>query len=399
MPKVPRTPARPLIEEVTEYLEFTGTTAAFASAKAEVLVRKAYLTRARINFGYTEVKAPISGRVGRNLVDVGNLVGQGETTLLTDITTYDPMYVYFVVNERDLLRVMSISRKEDDDEGRAGKRDPTPLELGLANDTGYPHSGVSDFAESQVDPDTGTFRVRGVFDNPGDQPVLFPGLFARIRVPIAKRPDMPLATGRAIGFDQSGQYVLVVSAENVIEKRSVALGSTVDGLQVVESGVEANDLVVVNGLQRAREGIEVAADEVDMATLSASAIEAAAEADEVADEEASARKEGPQVGDEVPPSGASDDGDLLDRRIHAAGRSRGRRRGQPSGRRHSCGRGHGRGNAHVSLVHARVLPCDAAVERVPKARRRGNRCRPATKTETHARHLASWHRRRNSTEF
>lgn len=251
----------------------------FASAKAEVLVRKANLTRARINLGYTELKAPISGRVGRNLVDVGNLVGQGETTLLTDITTYDPIYVYFDVNERDLLRVMSISRNEDADDGRAGKREPTPLELGLANETGYPHSGVTDFAESQVDPDTGTLRVRGVFDNPGRQPLLFPGLFARIRVPIAKRPDMPLVTGRAIGFDQSGQYVLVVNAENVVEKRSVALGSTVDGLQVVESGVEANDLVVVNGLQRAREGIEVEADEVDMATLAASAIEAAAEAD------------------------------------------------------------------------------------------------------------------------
>ncbi len=272
----------------------------FSSAKAEILVRKANLKRDQINLGYTEVKAPISGRVGRNLVDVSNLVGQGETTILTDITTYDPIYVYFEVNERDLLRVMSMNRKQDADEGRAGKRPPSPLELGLANETGYPHSGITDFSSSQVDPDTGTLRVRGIFDNPGQLPLLLPGLFARIRAPIAKRPDMPLVTERAIGFDQSGQYVLVVSAEKVVEKRSVTLGPTVDGLRVVESGVEADELVVVNGLQRAREGVEVEAEQVDMATLTASAIEGAIDVDE----EARAQKKGLELSDQLPMSGA-----------------------------------------------------------------------------------------------
>jgi RND family efflux transporter MFP subunit len=247
----------------------------FLSAQAQVLVQDANLTRARINLGYTEVKAPISGRAGRNFVDVGNLVGQAETTILTDITTYDPMYAYFDVNERDLLRVMLMNRDEDADEGPAGKREPTPLDLGLANETGFPHKGVTDFAESEVDPDTGTLRVRGVFANPGKQPRLLPGLFARIRLPIATRANVPLVTERAVGFDQSGQYVLVVDAENVVEKRSVELGPIVDGLMVVESGVDAGERVVVNGLQRAREGIEVEAQEVDMATLSSSAIEAA----------------------------------------------------------------------------------------------------------------------------
>lgn len=377
LPKV--TVAQPLIQEVTEYLEFTGTTAAYAqvevparvpgvltsmhfepgthvnegdllftidpedyqalvkaaeaelvqaeareietgktlersetlaergnvsqakvdeaqadhsSAKAEVLVRRANLTRARINLGYTEVTAPISGRVGRNLVDVGNLVGQSETTILTDITTYDPIYVYFDVNERDLLRVIEMSREQDDLAGDAGKRDPTPLELGLANETGYPHKGITDFAESQVDPDTGTLRVRGVFDNPGREPILLPGLFARVRVPIAERPDTPLVSERAVGFDQSGQYVMVVNGENVVEKRSVELGITVDGLYVVESGVQAGDRIVVNGLQRAREGVEVEAEETDMATLSASAIQGAVNADEAA----SAQEEDPGTG-------------------------------------------------------------------------------------------------------
>ncbi len=243
----------------------------FLSAKAEVLIRKANLTSAKIDLGYTEVTAPISGRVGRNLVDVGNLVGQGETTLLTDITTYDPIYVYFDLNERDLLRVMSMNLDKGDDEGRAGKRKSRLLELGLANETGYPHKGFSDFAESQVDPETGTLRVRGVFDNPGQQPSLIPGLFVRIRAPIAERPDMPLVAERAIAFDQSGRYVLVVNADNVVEKRPVVLGPTVEGLMAIESGVVAGERIVVNGLQRAREGIEVETEEVDMADLSASA--------------------------------------------------------------------------------------------------------------------------------
>lgn len=254
------------------------------SARAEVLVRQANLTRAQINLGYTEVTAPINGRVGRNLVDVGNLVGEGEATILTDITTYDPIYVYFEVNERDLLEVAEKQKqaKEAEDDGQAGKRNPLPLELGLANEEGYPRVGLTDFAESEVDADTGTLRVRGVFDNPGRRPDLYPGLFARVRIPYDKSPDMPLVTERAIGFDQSGQYVLVVAAENTVEKRNVSLGRIVDGLRVITSGVAADDLVVVNGLQRAREGAVVEVEQTDMASLTASAIEEAADIGEAA---------------------------------------------------------------------------------------------------------------------
>ena len=251
------------------------------SARAEVLVRQANLTRAQINLGYTEVTAPITGRVGRNLVDVGNLVGEGEATVLTDITTYDPIYVYFEVNERDLLEVAERQKQadeeEEEDDGRAGKRNALPLELGLANEEGYPHVGLTDFAESEVDADTGTLRVRGVFENAGRRPDLYPGLFARVRIPYDKIPDMPLVTERAIGFDQSGQYVLVVNAENTVEKRNVSLGRIVDGLRVITSGLDADDRVVVNGLQRAREGAVVEAEQTDMASLTASAIEEAVE--------------------------------------------------------------------------------------------------------------------------
>ena len=251
----------------------------FLSAKAEVLVREANLTQARINLGYTKVTAPISGRVGRNLVDVGNLVGQGEATILTDITTYDPMYVYFDVNERDLLRYLTRNRKEAPDDSPAGRRETMPIEIGLANEKGFPHRGITDFADSQVDSDTGTIRVRGIVPNPGREPVFLPGLFVRIRLPFETRPDVPLVTERAVGFDQGGQYVMVVSADNVVERRAVTLGTLLDGLRVIASGVGPDDRVVVKGLQRAREGIAVQAEEVDMANLTASAIEAGGTAD------------------------------------------------------------------------------------------------------------------------
>lgn len=273
----------------------------FLSAEAEILVRQANLTQARINLGYTQVKAPISGRVGRNLVDVGNLVGEGEATILTDITTFDPMYVYFEVNERDLLRYISRDREKaqnDDqaadfaDEGRAGRRPPIPLEIGLANEEGYPHPALTDFAESEVDPDTGTIRVRGIVENPGKEPAFVPGLFVRVRLPFETRPDIPLVTERAVGFDQSGQYVLLVNSEKVVEKRNVTLGAIVDGLRVITSGVEASDLVVVNGLQRAREGAEVEPTETDMATLTASAIK------EQLESEADSKPEGRKSEDE-----------------------------------------------------------------------------------------------------
>jgi len=216
-------------------------------------------------------------------------VGEGEATILTDITAFNPIYVYFEINELDLLRVMAMSkeRRQASDGDAAGKKGALPLELGLANEEGYPRVGVTDFADSQVDPNTGTLSVRGILDNPGKSPDLLPGLFARVRVPIDKSPNMPLVTERAIGFDQSGQYLLVVNAENAVEKRSVSLGRIVDGLRVITRGVDAGDLVVVNGLQRAREGAEVEAEQIDMATLTASAIEESAEAgEEVQDKDA-----------------------------------------------------------------------------------------------------------------
>lgn len=242
-------------------------------ADAEVLVQKARLRQAEINLDYTEVQAPITGRVGRNLVDVGNLVGEGEATKLTDITAYDPMYVYFSINEQDLLRVLELYRESGADPDNAVRNSRIPLYLGLANERGYPHEGLVDFADSGVDTGTGTLQLRGIFPNRGSPPVLLPGLFARVRLPIAERPDMPLVSERAIGADQSGRYVLVMNNDtSEIEKRSVELGQLIDGLQVIEDGVRDDDWIVVNGLQRARPGAKVQPEVVEMATLATSAM-------------------------------------------------------------------------------------------------------------------------------
>jgi RND family efflux transporter MFP subunit len=252
-------------------------------ALATVARAESRVERAQLDLSYTKVKTPISGRVSRNLVDPGNLVGEGEPTLLTLVTRYDPMYVYFNLNERDLLRVLAMYRQKVKEKGIDAAKDSVneaeiPLFLGLANEEGFPHKGKADFAESGVDPGTGTLQLRGVFTNPGRSPVLLPGLFARIRMPIDKRDDALLVTERAIGADQGGNFLLAVTTENVVEKRPIRMGQLVDGLRVIEEGLQPGESVIVKGIQRARPGARVDPEQIDMKTLTASGIKAAAEA-------------------------------------------------------------------------------------------------------------------------
>ena len=147
----------------------------------------------------------------------------------------------------------------------------------MANEEGYPHEGVYEFADSSVDPGTGTIQLRGVFSNPGSAPVLLPGLFARLRLPIDKQADALLVTERAIGADQGGTYLLTVDNDNVVAKKSIRMGQLVDGLRVIEEGLQAGERVIVKGLQRARPGAKVDPEQIEMKTLTASAIKAAAQ--------------------------------------------------------------------------------------------------------------------------
>ena len=252
-------------------------------AQAAIERAKAKVERANLNLSYTQVKAPISGRVSRNYVDIGNLVGESEATLLTTISRYDPMYVYFNLNENDLLRVMSMWRNRVKEKGidpdkESDIRAEIPLYLGLANEDGYPHEGIVDFAESGVDTATGTLQLRGVFPNPGPARVIVPGLFARLRMPIDKREKALMVTERAIGADQGGNYLLSISSDNVVEKKPIRMGQLVDGLRVIEDGLQPGERVIVKGIQRARPGGKVDPDKIDMKTLTASAIKAATEA-------------------------------------------------------------------------------------------------------------------------
>jgi multidrug efflux pump subunit AcrA (membrane-fusion protein) len=143
-----------------------------------------------------------------------------------------------------------------------------------------------------VDAGTGTLQLRGVFSNPGSSPVLIPGLFTRLRMPVDKRENALLVTERAIGSDQSGRYLLTVNSENVVEKKPIRMGQLVDGLRVIEEGLQPDDRVVVNGLQRARPGAKVDPEQTDMKSLTASALKIAAEAGQDKAKPAAAPSEG-----------------------------------------------------------------------------------------------------------
>jgi membrane fusion protein, multidrug efflux system len=221
-------------------------------AESRVGIAEAQLDKAKLNLAYTKVIAPIPGRVSRNLVDVGNLVGATEKTLLTEIVNDESIYVYFDANERDFLTMKRMSSDVEEETTVRGKRVPAFLQL--ADETGYPHIGLVDFVEPRVDPDTGTIQVRAVF--PNEKRLLVAGLFARVRVPVRKRKAL-LVPDLAIGVSQAGKYVLVVNEKNVVVKRMVKTGALHETLRVIEKGLRPEDLVVVNGIQRARPGNKV----------------------------------------------------------------------------------------------------------------------------------------------
>ncbi len=221
-------------------------------AAAQVGIADAQLDKAKLNLAYTKVTAPIPGRVSRNLVDVGNLVGATEKTLLTEIVNDESIYVYFDANERDFLTMKRMSSDVEEEVTAKGRRVPAFLQL--ADETGYPHKGVVDFVQPRVDPDTGTIQVRAVF--PNEKRLLVAGLFARVRVPIRKRKAL-LVPDLAVGVSQAGKYVLVVNEKNVVAKRMVKTGALHETLRVIEKGLTPRDLVVVNGIQRARPGNKV----------------------------------------------------------------------------------------------------------------------------------------------
>jgi RND family efflux transporter MFP subunit len=240
------------------------TAAARGVDMANIAADKAAVASRELDLEYTKVIAPVSGRVSRYVVTVGNLIqsgDQGGGTLLTTIVSVDPMYAYFDVDEHTVLRVRRLVREGKADSPRDGV---VPVWLGLANEDGHPHRGTIDFVDNQVNPKTGTMRLRGVFPNK-DQ-VLTPGLFARVRAPIGRPHKALLVSDRALDTDQGQKIVYVVDSDNKVVSRPVRLGALHDGLREITDGVKPGERVIVNGLQQVRPGVTVEPKLVDMPT-------------------------------------------------------------------------------------------------------------------------------------
>jgi RND family efflux transporter MFP subunit len=223
-------------------------------AKAALLAAEAARDSAKLDLEYTQVRAPIDGRVSRALLTAGNYVSgvAGAATLLTTLVSVDPVYVYADMDEDSLLRFNTLARGqklETNGEGRV------PVELQLADETDFPHRGYIESLDNQLNPDTGSILLRAVFPNNDGR--IVPGLFARIRVPLSARHKALLVDERAIGTDQAEKYVLSLSSTNTVLYKSVKLGPFVEGKRVIRSGLQPGEAIVVNGLQRIRSGMAV----------------------------------------------------------------------------------------------------------------------------------------------
>jgi RND family efflux transporter MFP subunit len=221
------------------------------AAQAAVMSAEAQRDLARLNLSYTKVSSPFDGRIGRRLKDPGNLVGAGEATLLADVDQIDPLYVYFTMNERDLLDITRETKESVD----VITRKDIPLYLGLANEEDYPHKGYLDFASISLNATTGTLTLRGVFPNP--QGMMLPGLFAKLRVPVTHDKSALVVPTVAVGYDQLGPYLLVVDDKNAVQRRGVKLGTLVKDLTVITEGVTGQEWVITNGLLMAIPGKQV----------------------------------------------------------------------------------------------------------------------------------------------
>jgi RND family efflux transporter MFP subunit len=218
------------------------------TAQANVAQAQANTQLAAINYSYTRVLAPFDGSVSAHLVSIGDLVGTQPTKLAT-IVQVRPIYVTFNVSEQQVIRIRSEVMRSG---RRAAAIQDIQVEVGLQNETGYPHRGHMDYVAPTVDPSTGTLAARGVLENADT--ILLPGYFARVRVPLEAGIDALLVPDAALGSDQSGRYLLVVNPNHVVGEKHVTTGPLEGALRVIETGLDPGDMVVVEGLQRAVPG-------------------------------------------------------------------------------------------------------------------------------------------------
>ena len=223
-------------------------------AQESVQAARATVNAAQLNVEFTQVRAPISGRISRNLVSVGNLINGGTTqsTLLTTIVSLDPIYCYFEADERSYLKGIRQLRNGDRTNGRASKQ---PVYVALTDEENFPHQGFIDFLDNRLDQNTGTITARAVLPNP--DLLLAPGLFARVRMPAGDKYKAMLLPPEAVGSDLSQQFVFVVDDQNLVQYRKVTPGPIIDGWRVIRDGLQPDDWVIVKGVQRAKTGAQV----------------------------------------------------------------------------------------------------------------------------------------------
>ena len=214
-------------------------------AQAVVEADRANVIQAELNLSYCTMYAPFDGRIGRRLVDVGNLVGAGsEATLLATIVQLDPIYVYFNVAERDIPEILKQQNIK-----------PLTLSIVLSDESKHPEDGTVDFVDNQVDVTTGTITLRGVVSNASK--TLLPGQYVKVQLLLEQQPNTLVVPSQAVGEQQGDTYVYVVGNDNKAEFRNVTAGSSYGGMRIIEKGVSAGEKVIVNGLQKVKPGITV----------------------------------------------------------------------------------------------------------------------------------------------
>lgn len=245
-------------EQAISRREFDERTNGKGEADANLRAMQAALQTAQLSLGYTQVRAPVSGRVGKLEVTVGNLVAAGPgAPVLTTLVSVSPIYASFDADEQVVAKAL-----KDVSSGGERRLERIPVQMGTAATSDTPFEGKLQLVDNQVDAKSGTVRARAVFDNKDGQ--LMPGQFARIRMGQATQATALLVNERAVGTDQNKKFVLVVGADNKAAYREVTLGASVNGLRVVKNGLAPNERIVVNGLQRVRPGALVAPQQVEM---------------------------------------------------------------------------------------------------------------------------------------
>ncbi len=246
---------RPLYEQnAASQLDYDNAQAADESAKADVVVAEAELTQAELTLGYTSVQSPISGYISERSADIGTLVGPGGKSLLATVVKSDTVRVDFSMTSLDYLK--SKSRNVNFGQNDSSRTWDPYVTVTLADGSAYPHRGIVDFADPQVDPKTGTFSVRAEMPNPDR--ALLPGQFTKVKLLMDIREDAIAVPAKAVEIEKGGAYIYVVRPDSVVERRFIETGPEFDNNFVVERGLAPGELIVTEGYHKLKHGMKVA---------------------------------------------------------------------------------------------------------------------------------------------